>query len=334
VRVLLAGWEPGLRGLAAMGALALALALALVGLELVLRSAPRLLVGMALGWALAASVLALVAWSAGRRTRRSLLASLREQRRRHLEQAAAERMASLGTLAAGLAHEVNNPLTYVLSNLRTLSAELPELRQALGSPQGGSAWDSERMEDLVDCAREALEGAERVRIVIHAFRACTTGAQEPYGLVELNALVESALRLASAELYPRAHVSRHLGELPPLHGYATRLVQVFVHLLSNAAHAIEPGAPERNSVCVRTWAEAGEVHMEVRDTGRGIPPADLARIFEPFFTTRGVGQGLGLGLWLCHNVVRAHNGRISVDSTPGQGSRFTVHLPLEPHPAP
>ncbi|HSP80205.1 MAG TPA: HAMP domain-containing sensor histidine kinase, partial [Myxococcaceae bacterium] len=171
---------------------------------------------------------------------------------------------------------------------------------------------------------------ERVREVIRGMRTYALGPAEPWRPVDLNEVVGSALKLTREVLEPRARVVVELGEVPRVEGSRGRLAQVAQQLLENAAQALEPGAPGRNEVVVRTWVEEAWLRLEVRDTGRGIAPEDLGHVFEPFFTRKQVGQGMGLGLWLCHNVVRAHGGHIEVESTPAMGTRFVVNLPLAP----
>jgi two-component system NtrC family sensor kinase len=258
------------------------------------------------------------------------LARAEAHHRRQVDEATAERLESLGRLAMGLAHEVNNPLSYVLANLNAVEDELPELREVLRAQGAERGWTAERVEELEECVRESREGAERVREVIRGMRAYAVGPKEPWQPVDVNEVVTSALQLTREVLEPRARVVVELGEVPRVEGSRGRLSQVVQQLLENAVQALEPGAPGRNEVMVRTWVEEAWLRLEVRDTGRGIAAEDLRHVFEPFFTRQQVGQGMGLGLWLCHNVVRAHGGHLEVESTPGMGSRFVVRLPLVP----
>ncbi len=296
-----------------------------------LREAPGWMLALVLGCLGAALMAVPVGWRLARRRREQValeLARAEAHHRRQVEQATAERLESLGTLAMGLAHEVNNPLSYVLANLRALEDELPELcelLEALGVERG---WTEERRKELESCVLESLEGAERVHTVIRGMKTYAVGSVEPWRPVDLNEVVSSSLKLKREVLEPRARVVVELGEVPRVEGNRGRLSQVAQHLLENAVQALEPGEPGHNEVVVRTWADEAWLRLEVRDTGRGISPEDLAHVFEPFFTRKQVGQGMGLGLWLCHNVVRAHGGHIEVESTLAMGTRFVVHLPL------
>jgi len=229
----------------------------------------------------------------------------------------ADRMASVGLLAAGVAHEVNNPLTYVLLNLDRLHAALQEAHHTTWA-----AW-----------AQEAATGSRRVQKIVHDLRSFSRPDDAEPGVVEVRAVLDTALQLAASALRFRARLLRDDGEGPPARVVANegRLLQVFVNLLVNASHALSDtdpdGDPDRDVVRLQTRVVDGCVRVEVRDSGRGIAADHLSRLFEPFFTTKPVGEGSGLGLWICHNIVSALGGRIEVESTPGVGSAFTVVLP-------
>ncbi len=270
-----------------------------------------------------------------RRARRDLTAQL----------AQAERLASVGTLAAGMAHEINNPLAYVLLNLQAFTrhtealgaahARLTDrLEAALGHEQArvlltdvGLADVSARLARVVQHGKDATEGAERVQRIVRDLMTFSRVTEEQQTLVDVNAAVEVALKMAHHEIKYRARLVRELGELAPVLGNDGRLSQVFLNLFINAARAIEEGHPDENEIRVRTWLADGEISVEVADTGQGVAPEHLERLFEPFFSTRAPGAGAGLGLSICHNVVRAHGGRIEVESEIGRGTRFLVRLP-------
>ncbi len=224
----------------------------------------------------------------------------------------ADRMASVGLLAAGVAHEINNPLTYVLLNLERLGAQLAAAEHATWA-----AW-----------AEEAADGARRVQKIVRDLRTFARADDEREGPVALAQVIDTALQLSASALRFRARVVRtQVG--PPAWVVANegRLLQVFVNLLVNAAHALADGDPDRDAVYIDTAVAEGRVRVQVRDTGRGIPADHLPRLFEPFFTTKPVGEGSGLGLWISHNIVTAAGGRIEVESEVGVGSTFTVELP-------
>jgi len=257
----------------------------------------------------------------------------REQTQRQLAQA--DRMASVGMLAAGVAHEVNNPLTYVLCNLETLTDDLPavlglvrDLRAVLSGRRGGVEEVLERSvpDDLESCAGEALDGARRVRDIVRDLKTFARVEPERRVPVALPAVLDSALNMAFNEIKHRAGIERDYGGTPPVVGSEGRICQVFLNLLVNAAHAIEPGDVGGNEIRVRSWTEEGFVVTEVADTGTGIDPANVDRLFDPFFTTKPVGVGSGLGLSVCHSIITSYGGSIEIDSTPGEGTSVLVRL--------
>jgi PAS domain S-box-containing protein len=246
-----------------------------------------------------------------------VLFDVTEQRRLQAQLEASERMASLGTLAAGVAHEINNPLAYVLANLdflegslRPVAAREPEVSEALA---------------------HAREGADRVREVVRGLRAFSRPERAGRTRADLAAELDAAVRLAGNELRHRARLDVRVGALPGVAAGGHELGQVFLNLLVNAAHAIPEGRAGENRIEVEAGTDvAGWARIEVRDTGTGISPEVLPHIFEPFFTTKAQGVGTGLGLAICHGIVSAAGGRIEVESRVGRGSTFRVLLPAAP----
>jgi PAS domain S-box-containing protein len=227
--------------------------------------------------------------------------------------AVANRMASVGTLAAGVAHEVNNPLAYVLSNLSAAS----ECAAALPGAPG----------DLVDALAEAREGAERVRRIVAELRTLSRSDDAARGLVDVRAVLDAAVNLARHEIRHRARVVKRYEDVPRVDANESRLAQAFLNLLVNAAQAIPEGRAEEHEIRVSARLADGRVRVDVEDTGVGIHPEHLGRIFDPFFTTKPVGVGTGLGLSITHGIVSSLGGEIRVASRPGEGSTFTVILP-------
>ncbi len=235
----------------------------------------------------------------------------------------ADRMATVGTLAAGVAHEVNNPLAYVLLNLGSLAKELPALL-----PEG------EARDRVMQMLTAAQDGTERVATIVRDLRAVSRWDGEGSRLVDLRRVLEATTNIAGSELRERARLVLELDETPPVLANEGRLGQVFLNLLLNAAQAIPKGRPDDNEVRV-TLAFEGErdVVVAISDTGAGIPQEQLERVFEPFFTTRPFGSGTGLGLSICQGIVTASDGTLTVESEVGRGTTFRVKLPASLSPA-
>ncbi len=242
----------------------------------------------------------------------------------------ADRLAALGTLAAGVAHEVNNPLSYVSSNLNFVAENLGALRRALSGAEG--PLDVGLMERLLAECTEALadarEGTSRIRHVVGDLKTFARGKDKEEGLADVKRAIDSALGLVMVELRHRARLNRQLEDVPPVRGNESRLGQVFLNLLINAVQAIEDGAPEKNEVDIHMRQEGSWVVVEIQDSGHGIPRELLKLIFDPFFSTKPVGEGTGLGLSICHGIVTSMGGEITVESTVGRGTCFRVKLPI------
>jgi signal transduction histidine kinase/AmiR/NasT family two-component response regulator len=250
----------------------------------------------------------------------AIVRDVTERKQAEAQLRAADRMASLGTLAAGMAHEINNPLAYMLLNMRFVSKELGHLAGA-----GGTA--GERALILKTRLDDALDGAERVRRIVSDLKSFSRRDEEALGPVDVHGPIEAALDLAANELSHRARVVRCFGDVPYVHGNDKRLGQIFLNLLINAAQALPEGGADRNEIRVTTSRDAGgRVLVEIADTGSGIAPAVVEHIFDPFFTTWPEGGGTGLGLWICQRIATGLGGEISVRSELGAGTAFCVAL--------
>ncbi|MBN1205469.1 MAG: PAS domain-containing protein [Myxococcaceae bacterium] len=241
-----------------------------------------------------------------------------------------DRLAALGTLAAGVAHEVNNPLSYVSSNLNFIAEGMAEILRLL--EETGRApdpdWLKRSVKECAEALSEAQEGTGRIRRVVADLKTFGRGEDPSEGAANVVRALEGAISIARPELRFRARLVKQLGEVPRVRGSESRLGQVFLNLLINAAQAIPEGAPDKNRVEVRLREEEGRVVVEIEDTGAGIPPEVRERIFDPFFSTKPSGIGTGLGLSICHGIVTSLGGEISVESTVGQGSCFRIRLPV------
>jgi len=251
----------------------------------------------------------------------------RELRASQTQLIVADRMALLGRTTASVGHEINNPLAYVLGNLNFLREELLRVDEG--------ALAARTKQELLDALAEAREGAERVRFIVQDLKALSRTQDVSLGPVELAAVVRGVSKMALHELRGRARLVERYEEVPAVRGNATRLGQVFLNLILNAAHAIEPGNEDQNEIRVLARpGPPGFVVVEVQDTGRGIAAEHLERIFEPFFTTKPDGEGTGLGLLVCQTIVTSLGGTITVRSAPGQGTTFHLTLPIAVPEAP
>jgi signal transduction histidine kinase/response regulator RpfG family c-di-GMP phosphodiesterase len=269
----------------------------------------------------------------------------REQAQLQAKLAQTDRLMNMGLLAASVAHEVNNPLSFVLSNLETLSEDLPKMAACLRKTQEAlvhavgaagvartlanelEAFGPTFTDDAVARLQEALVGTQRIRRIIRGlstFSHAEGTAPEP---VDVLVSLEHALTVSMNEIRHRARVVKELGPVPPVLAFEGKLAQVLLNLLVNAAHAIEDGKPDQNEIRVRTREERGAVFIEIADTGKGIAPEHRKQVFEPFFTTKGVGLGSGLGLWISRNIVVELGGELDFESEVGKGTRFFVKLP-------
>ncbi len=238
---------------------------------------------------------------------------LSDRKRLEAQLLLADRMASIGTLAAGVAHEINNPLAFILANVDFAIGEL-----------GREGADPE----VVRALEDAKDGGARVREIVRDLKSFSRGTNDDWELVDVRQVLRSAIGLAANEIRHRAQLVVDEGEVAPIRANEHRLSQVLLNLLINAAQAIPEGHASENAVRASTFtAPDGRIVVEISDTGAGIPPEVLPRIFDPFFTTKPIGVGTGLGLSICHGIVTTLGGDIEVESAPGRGSTFRVRLP-------
>jgi PAS domain S-box-containing protein len=266
-----------------------------------------------------------------------------EQRRLQAQLLVSDRMASVGTLAAGVAHEINNPLAVVLANLELASWDTAALGEELAAERAPAPSTLEaRVKSVAESAREARESAERVRDIVRDLKLFSrAGDEEHRGPVDVTRVLDSSSRMAWNEIRHRSTLVKAYTDVPLVFGNEARLGQVFLNLIVNAAQAIPEGRATQNEIRLVTHLHpSGHVAVDVKDTGEGIAPEVLGRIFTPFYTTKPVGVGTGLGLAICHRIVASFKGRIEVESELGKGTTFRVLLPVAdddlvaPRPAP
>jgi len=254
-----------------------------------------------------------------------------------------EKMASIGQLAAGVAHEINNPMGFITSNLGTLAKyqqKLFEYQKNLEASLNETAEEGlkERAQelrkklkidylrdDIDDLLSESKEGAERVREIVQNLKGFSRVDQAEYAEVDLNDCLDKTLSIAANEIKYKAQVEKDYGELPLVACFPQQLNQVFLNLLVNAAQAIE----DHGIICISTLDLGDMVQIDITDNGSGIPAENLEKIFEPFFTTKEVGKGTGLGMSISYEIIQKHGGDIQVASEVGQGTTFSITLPIK-----
>lgn len=251
-----------------------------------------------------------------------------------------EKMASVGQLAAGVAHEINNPMGFIISNLGTLKSYGETLTEYLRDldlmatkyPEAERAHLAELrqmmdidflLEDMPTLIKESLDGAQRVKTIVQSLRSFSAVDQQGAQTINVNDLLDSTVDVAWNELKAKADVARSYGTVPAVEGHAQELGQAILNILRNAAQAIA----ERGIIHLKTGVEDGMVVIAITDNGCGIPPEIIGRVFDPFFTTRPPGQGTGLGLSTCYDTVKKHGGTIEATSVPGKRTTFTIRLP-------
>ena len=274
-----------------------------------------------------------------------LQAAYRELQATQMQLIQREKMASVGQLVAGVAHELNNPIGFVYSNVTTLEDFVRRLRgmlevyRGVALPEAEQArvqaeWDARKIDYALKYLDSMIlgikEGAERARKIVRDLRVFARSQDDVWQSVDLHEELESSLTLINHLLKDRVTVERKFGELPPVECIRSQIDQVFLNLLANAAQAI----PGPGAITLKTRREDGVAVVSIADSGPGIPPEISGRIFDPFFTTKPVGEGTGLGLSISYEIVKKHGGDIVAESPSRGGAVFTVRIPVRRTPAP
>ena len=246
-----------------------------------------------------------------------------------------EKLASVGQLAAGVAHEINNPIGFIRSNLNTAhgyAKKIGALKPAVAAgdaAQVAALWQQLDMDflldDFVDLLDDSIAGADRVARIVTDLKGFSNVDRQEQAVIDLNNNLKAACNVVATRLPAGVTMEQDLHPLPPFLCLPGHLNQVFLNLLLNAVQAVPAGT---GKIVVRSKAIGEEISIEVGDNGCGIAPENLARVFDPFFTTRAVGQGTGLGLTVSRDIVLVHNGSIDIESRPGAGTTVTIRLPV------
>jgi signal transduction histidine kinase len=258
-----------------------------------------------------------------------------------------EKMASIGVLAAGIAHEINNPVGYINSNLevlqenvRDITSYIKTLEGLLPNQEGKSpqavAQQVQQIrselrvdnvfQDIGEIVSESKQGLDRIKRIIIDLKKFSHTDENKMELADLNQEIESTLNIAANELKYKTKVIKELGTIPSIECFPHQLNQVFMNILVNAVQAIE----EQGTILIRTSVKDKFIWIIIQDTGGGIAPENLQKIFDPFFTTKAIGKGTGLGLYIAYGIVEKHQGKITVQSEIGKGTTFTIQLPIHP----
>lgn len=272
------------------------------------------------------------------------ISSNRQLQEAHKQLVQSEKLSSIGQLAAGVAHEINNPIGYINSNLTSLKNYVEELLALVAiyekiEPLWADAGQLRHIQefkkkidldflktDVLDLLAESHEGAFRVKKIVQDLKDFShAGGDDDWQWADLHACLDSTLNIVNNEIKYKASVIKEFGNIPQVWCLPHQLNQVFMNLLVNAAHAIE----NEGAITVRTGAENDHIWVEVSDTGKGIAPEHVNKIFDPFFTTKPVGKGTGLGLSVSYNIIKKHNGEIRLDSRVGEGTTFRIVLPVK-----
>jgi len=273
--------------------------------------------------------------------------SLRDLKQAQSQLLQSEKMASIGQLAAGVAHEINNPIGFIYSNMNTLGEYISDIKHftqqateimehlAAGDAAPAAekaaalkAWTKDAdldcvLEDIEKLVAETVDGAERVRKIVLDLRTFSRADQNARSTADINAGLASTINLCWNELKYRCTVIKEFGDIPEIVCYPMKLNQVFMNLIVNAAQAIK----DKGTVTIRTFQQGTWICVQVSDTGCGIAKENIGKVFDPFFTTKPVGKGTGLGLSIAYGIVSEHNGKIEIESEIGKGTTFTVRLP-------
>jgi PAS domain S-box-containing protein len=259
-----------------------------------------------------------------------ILRDISEQQRNRQRLIQSDKLAAIGTLAAGVAHEINNPIGYVNSNLNTMAKYVSIFKQYCGQGDPQDQEERQKIHEIIDdfesAIKESMEGISRVRKIVTDLKTFSRADRQEKEFADINEGIESTLNIVWNELKYKCRVEKDLGRLPKLFCIPNQINQVIMNMLVNASQAVNK---EGGLINIKTWFDMGEIFISIKDNGQGIPEQNLKRIFEPFFTTKEVGKGTGLGFSLAYDIVKNHDGKIEVISEVGKGTEFIISFPAK-----
>ncbi|RKX20077.1 MAG: histidine kinase, partial [Candidatus Zixiibacteriota bacterium] len=237
-----------------------------------------------------------------------------------------DKLAAIGTLAAGVAHEINNPIGFINSNLNTMGKYIKKIIEYFEENNISIDDDlKDIIEDFHDAIKESSEGTDRVKKIVADLKSFSRVDKAEKESVNLNDGLDTTLNIVWNELKYNCKIEKDYGDIPDLYCYPNQINQVFMNMLVNAGHAVY----EKSGIInLKTWADEKNIYISIKDNGKGIEKDNMAKIFEPFFTTKEVGKGTGLGLSLAFDIIKKHKGTIEVTSEVGQGTEFIICLPF------
>lgn len=264
-----------------------------------------------------------------------ILAGVNERRKMELVLLQQEKMASIGYLAAGVAHEINNPIAFISSNLGSLQKYVGNLIKYFDASKENLSHEALQLlrkelkidfifEDLEDLIKESQEGTKRVSSIVQSLKIFSRAESEKPEEADINQCLENTIKVVWNEIKYKAEIVKEYGDLPLVTCHPQQISQVFMNLLINACQSLEKG-----EIKITTWHDKSDVFVSISDNGHGISADKIKHIFDPFFTTKEVGKGTGLGLSISYEIIQRHKGSISVESTVGKGATFTVQIPRE-----
>ena len=235
-----------------------------------------------------------------------------------------EKMASLGQMTAGVAHEINNPINFISSSVQALKMDFSEIRNAIKKRGAENAQEEELFNEIDDLIHVIEKGASRTASIVKSLRTFNAGNDEKTRMVDIHSCLDSTISILNHKIQPTISLKKNYGNISQIKCHPGRLNQVFMNVIDNAIQATQ----DNGVIEISSHQQKEELVIAIKDTGTGMSPEVLSKIFDPFYTTKDVGQGTGLGMFISYGIIEEHNGKIDVKSQPNKGTEVTIYLPL------